>query len=144
LAQGSAGGGSSAPVLTITSRPTELWAPSHRLAALRFGSDVRVTVVDDCDPTPVVAFSGATCDEPADDRGDGRTSPDVVVTDEVVWLRVERDGRGDGRTCTVTVTASDSAGNSTSESFDVLIAHDRREGPARTPGARPRPPRGRP
>ena len=60
------------------------------------------------------------------------TSRDVVlVSDTEIALRAERSARGPGRTYVVTVEATDDAGNVALATFEVRVAHDRRDGPPR-------------
>lgn len=88
-------------------------------------ADLSGLVVDDCDPTPTITFSDAAGSQPADGTGDGSTSPDIVVSAGSVCLRSERAGASlAGRTYSVTVTATDSAGNSTSQVVQVEVPHD--------------------
>ena len=107
------------PVITnlAVDRPV-LGAPNHKL------EDVTLTynVGDDCDEglVPVIDI---TSDQPVNGTGDGDTSPDWEVVDaHHVRLRAERSPTGrSGRTYTITLTVTDSAGSSTSSSVPVNV-----------------------
>jgi len=56
--------------------------------------------------------------------GDGDTSPDWEIVDaHHVRLRAERSGAGSGRIYTITITATDSRGNVSSQIVSVSVAH---------------------
>lgn len=107
-----------APVIdNLSVDSSVLWPPSHEMR------DVTVDygVEDNCDAAPAIAVD-VTSDEAVDGTGDGQTSPDWEVLDpHHVRLRAERDGRGDGRTYSVTVTATDDRGNSSRSSTAVQV-----------------------
>jgi cysteine-rich repeat protein len=101
------------PSITVGVMPDVLWPPNHRMV------DVGASVVasDACGPVSVVLES-VVSDEPdnAMGIGDGNTvndiqGHDVGTEDYGFLLRAERAGSGDGRTYTVTYSATDTAGN---------------------------------
>jgi hypothetical protein len=61
----------------------------------------------------------AVADEASDDD-------DIVVDGGTVHVRAVRDGRGDGRTYTVTARASDLAGHQTLTHGSCTVPHDSR------------------
>lgn len=68
-----------------------------------------------------------------DKDGDGRTIPDFTepVIDAaagvvMLQLRAERSGKGTGRVYTIEVTASDTSGNISEATVEVICPHDRR------------------
>ena len=62
--------------------------------------------------------------EPLNGTGDGNTAVDWVVVDaHHVQLRAERDGDGTGRIYTITITATDSAGNTSAQTVTVSVPH---------------------
>jgi hypothetical protein len=84
---------------------------------------INYTSVDNC--SPVTNALSVTSDEPVDGTGDGNTSPDwVIIDDHQVRLRAERDGGGDGRVYTITITSTDDCGNTTTATTTVLVPHD--------------------
>jgi len=97
-------------------RPALLWPPSHKM------SDIAIdyAVTDNCGP--VVTRLSVTSNEPDDARGDGNSTPDwEVVNDHLVRLRAERSGQGSARVYTITIMATDSAGQSSSRQVTVTV-----------------------
>jgi hypothetical protein len=90
-------------------------------------TDVTVSynVTDNCGVlTTTLSVSSS---EPVNGLGDGDTAPDWEVVDaNHVRLRAERSGKGVGRIYTITITATDSAGNSSHKQVLVTVPHDQR------------------
>lgn len=100
----------------ITPNKTYLWSPNHVLVDVALG----YTVTD--------AVSSPTCqatvssDEAVDADGDGSTDVDWAVIDaNLVRLRAERDGSGDGRIYTITVTCADADRNKSTAATSVYV-----------------------
>jgi hypothetical protein len=111
------------PEIEVTLSATHLWPPNHKLVPIT----AQVTTSDNCDGTTWVLTS-ITSNEPVNDIGDGDTAPDVVgaeigTADTEFMLRAERSGLGTGRIYTVTYTATDVCGNSTSAQAEVRVNH---------------------
>ena len=71
-----------------------------------------------------VRVLGVFQDEPVEERGDGRTGPDAIVAgDDVLLLRAERSGRGNGRVYHVRVAVGDGA-CAREEEITVCVPHD--------------------
>jgi hypothetical protein len=86
---------------------------------------VNYSATDNCGS--VASVLRVTSNEPINGLGDGDTAPDWVVLDaHHVRLRAERSGRGNGRVYTITITSTDSAGNSSSTQVSVRVPHDQR------------------
>jgi endo-1,4-beta-xylanase len=122
---------STPPVLTLSTDPSVLWPPDHRMAPVRVSWDAR----DACDPSVRVGLAAATSSEPDDaiGTGDGATADDIQGTDPgtadtEVLLRAERATDGPGRTYTLTYTAVDSRGNASSAVARVTAPRNRRPG----------------
>jgi hypothetical protein len=108
-----------------------LWPPNHSMVQVATISAVDVA-------SPGVPPSGmaslnvvATSNEPPDIQGAGNTPNDIVITSlggslgpYIVELRAERSGTGDGRVYTITATAADQAGNSTSSTATCVVPHN--------------------
>ena len=93
-----------------------VWPPNHKLVDVT----VAYTVTDNCGP--VNSSLSVSSNEPENGIGDGDTSPDWIVVDaHHLRLRAERAGTGEGRIYTITITSTDSAGNSSSQTTQVLI-----------------------
>ena len=58
--------------------------------------------------------------------GAGNTAHDILIAPDrkSVTLRMERQGRGGGRTYTINIEAVDENNNSTIESYKVEVRHD--------------------
>jgi len=113
------------PPPTITgalANPSVLWPPNHRLVHVT----VDYNVTDNCPLPPDSCTLSVTSNEPINGTGDGDTFPDwIVLDDHHVLLRAERAGNGNGRIYTITITCTDSGGNSSHQSVTVSVPHDR-------------------
>ena len=101
-----------------------LWAPNHKMVDVM----VSYTATDNCTPANAIACSlSVSSNEPENGTGDGDTAPDWVVADaHHVQLRAERAGTGDGRVYTITITCTDSGGNSSSQTVTVRVPHGKK------------------
>jgi uncharacterized repeat protein (TIGR01451 family) len=108
-------------ISNATADPSSLWPPNHRMVNVTVSYDV----TDNC-PLPLGSCTlSVTSNEPVLGRGSGNTSPDwIVVDDHHVLLRAEREGGGNGRVYTTTITCTDSGGNSSSDQVEVTVSHD--------------------
>lgn len=109
------------PVITnLVADPDMLWPPNHKM------KDVQVSynATDNC-PGPIVCQLVVTSDEPVMGNGSGNTTPDwQVINTNNIKLRAERDGGGDGRIYTLTLTCRDQLNNSTTSTTSVEVPHD--------------------
>jgi hypothetical protein len=96
------------PVISyVAASPAVLCPPDHRMVRVA----LRASVGDVCEAATWSIIS-VECNEPANARGDGNTSPDWSIADEhTVFLRAERSGRGDSRSYFIRVQATDASGN---------------------------------
>ncbi|HXV76937.1 MAG TPA: penicillin acylase family protein [Candidatus Polarisedimenticolaceae bacterium] len=114
------------PTISFELMPATLWPPNHHLV------DVTASVVaeDSCGAASVsLASVGSSELDDADGNGDGSTINDIQgadlgMTDTALSLRAERAGHGDGRVYTVSYSATDAAGNTTTASSAVMVPHD--------------------
>jgi uncharacterized repeat protein (TIGR01451 family) len=110
------------PPPTITgasATPSQLGPANHKMVDVA----VAYSVSDNCG-TVTTSLSVAS-NEPVDGTGDGHSAPDWVVVDaHHVQLRAERAGGGTGRVYTITITAVDSAGNTSTQTVPVVVPHD--------------------
>ena len=105
----------------VAASPSSLWPPNHKMVPVTLTVDVS----DICDATPSCKVISITSNEPVDGKGDGHTSPDWQIVDDLrVQLRAERAGGGNGRVYTITVRCTDDSGNSATRSVSVRVAHD--------------------
>jgi hypothetical protein len=107
-----------APTITSlsTNAPT-LWPPNHKMVAVTLNSTVNDAV--GVDSSRIVS---ATSNEPDDGLGDGDTAGDIEITGAMTLnLRAERSGNGNGRVYSITVEASDAAGNTSTRTVTVSV-----------------------
>lgn len=105
-----------APLISaVTASPIALGPPNHKMVSVT----LNYTVTDNCGP--IATKLQVASNEPINGTGDGDTAPDWTVVDEHhVLLRAERSGNGSGRIYTLTITATDSADQSSIR--DVVVS----------------------
>jgi len=109
------------PTFTIALNRDVLWPPNHKMVEIL----VTVTAEDNCDDDPWIQLVGVTSNEPDDGIGDGHTTEDIVIVDDMtILLRSERMGGGDGRVYTLTYEVTDFSGNATMGATEVRVPHD--------------------
>lgn len=110
------------PVIeNITVTPATLWPVNHMMVPI----GINATLSDICDPAPVLAIVGVTCNEPTNGRGDGNTAPDWSITGALdLMLRAERAGPRNSRIYTIEFVCTDAAGNTTAATATVEVPHD--------------------
>ena len=93
-----------------------LSTPNHQMERVA----VAYEVSDNCGA--VETALAVRSNEPVNDSGDGNTAPDWEVVDpHTVRLRAERAGGGNGRVYTITITATDAAGNASTQELHVSV-----------------------
>lgn len=109
------------PVISgLTANPSVIDSNNHKMVdvTVSYTSSDNSGVSNTCSIT-------VTSSQPINGTGDGNTEPDwEVVDNHHVRLRAERAGNGGDRIYTITVTCVDAAGNSTSQSTQVVVPHD--------------------
>ncbi len=107
-------------VSAVTADPSSLWPKNHKMRDVT----INYTATDSCGGV-VCQITNITSNEPINGTGDGDTAPDWEFVDEHhVRLRAESAGGSVGRIYTVTVTCTDSAGNTTTKSVEVHVGHN--------------------
>ncbi len=101
--------------------PGVLWPPNHEMVSVEARG-----VVDPDDDEVTVVITSVFSDESLDDRGDGNTSPDAELLGGPALVRSERQGGGNGRVYTLTWTATDPFGASSTGRGTVCVPHDSR------------------
>lgn len=111
-----------APEITgVVPNPATLWPPNHKMKTVK----VAVKAEDACGEV-TTRIIGVTSNEPVNGTGDGDTGPDWnIIDDQKVQLRAERSGGGNGRVYTITVEATDEAGNSSTSTTEVKVPHSK-------------------
>ena len=115
------------PTCTEVTAGDDLWPPNHKFQ-LR-----TLTGAFDIDGDPVVTtVVDVTQDEPLDELGDGRTTPDAKLGPggDQVELRAERSGTGDGRVYRISFEVVDGRGGECTATAIVGVPHDQRGQPA--------------
>ena len=112
------------PVISsVSATPSTMWPPNHKWWTIA----VNTTATDTCGSV-TIAITNIASDEPVNGLGDGNTAPDwQFVNARTVQLRAERSGTRDGRVYTITVRATDAAGNFSTSTVNVTVAHDQRK-----------------
>ena len=108
------------PVITgaAVDKPT-LWPPNHQMIDVA----VSYAAIDNCGPASTIL--SVSSNELVNGPGDGNTASDWEVIDaHHVRLRAERSGKGDGRVYMITIAATDSFGNTSSQMVTVLVPHN--------------------
>jgi hypothetical protein len=108
------------PVITsVVPSPSKLWPPNHKMRDVI----VNATATDICGQV-TTRIVEVTSNEPVNGKGDGNTGVDWSITgDHKVKLRAERAGPGSGRIYTITVEATDEAGNTSTKTTVVTVPH---------------------
>ena len=118
-----------APTLAPVPDKTILWPPNHNMV------DIKILANASDNSGGSVSLSAAvSSNEPEDGLGDGDMAPDwtepVINQDTgeiTLQLRAERSGSGDGRVYTITITATDDSGNSSTAAVKIIVPHDKRK-----------------
>lgn len=118
---------STAPTLAPFADTGILWPPDHKMVTISIAANAF-----DSSGMPVTLSATVRSNEPEDGLGDGDMSPDwtTPVIDQqtgiiTLQLRSERSGAGVGRTYTVTIYATDAAGNQSSATIQIIVPHDK-------------------
>lgn len=103
-----------APVITnVSTTPQVLWPPNHQLRDVT----INYTITDSCGG--VTSSLAVTSNEPANNF-----EPDWVIVDKHhVKLRAEKSHFNKDRTYTIAITATDSAGNSSTGTTTVTVSN---------------------
>jgi hypothetical protein len=116
--------------------PNLLWPPNHKLIPVQ----VTATATDICGAVST-KIKSITSNQSRNGKGSGHTSSDWKITGDLTAnIRAERTGKDKGgRIYTITVEATDEAGNTTDTNLFVTVPHDQRGGgsPTNTPSGPP-------
>ena len=117
------------PEISVSNDQLGMWPPNHKYKTFTV-ADFGVSVTDNCGCCVEATITNVTSDEPDDVKGggDGNTKNDIVIASDgkSVKLRAERQGGGDGRVYTITLTAEDGSGNTTDATCEVIVPHDKK------------------
>ncbi len=100
-----------------------LWPPNHKYHDVTLEDCIDEVV--ECDEDWTARIIAVSSDEPVNANGDGNTDPDIVVVDdETVSVRSERQGGSNGRVYTVDFEVEDGSGNVTEAECFITVVHD--------------------
>lgn len=102
--------------LALSASPSTIWPPNNKMVPVT----VTANVVDAVSKA-TARIIAVSCNEPA--SGDWQITGPLTVS-----LRATRLGSGNGRVYTITVQASDAAGNSDTRKVTVSVPHDQGKG----------------
>jgi hypothetical protein len=115
-----------APSLTPVANTTILWPPNHKMVDVTINSNATDNSNGAVSLTVMV-----NCNEPPDYDNDGNIIPDysIVQIDQAsgviyLQLRASKAGSKGERIYTVTITATDESGNSSSADVQIKVPHD--------------------
>ncbi len=101
----------------------ELWPPNHKMHEVSLHDCI--TEIDDCDDDVDARVLWVSSDESDNDKGDGNTHDDVViVTEDTVAVRSERQGGSNGRVYMIGFELTDDEGNISQGECRVSVPHD--------------------
>ncbi len=111
-----------APVVTIKTGRTSLWPADHRYVTIRL-QDLLPGATDNCGTVSPVTIRQVASDEAENAPETGNTRQDILIGSggQSVQLRAERSGTGNGRVYTITVGATDAAGNPGAATYQVQV-----------------------
>ncbi len=113
----------------FTTEIIELWPPNHKLVDVAL--EDCIVEIDDCDDEVDARVVWVSSDEADNANGDGNTTEDVaIVAEDVVSLRSERSGRGNGRVYTIGFELTDDQDNVSEGECQVWVPHDQGKGNA--------------
>lgn len=117
------------PTLAPVSNKTILWPPNHQMEDIT----IEANAWDNSGIMPTLTAS-VYSNEPEEGLGDGDMTPDwtePVIDQEngiiSLQLRAERSGSGDGRIYTISITAEDQSGNTSTVNIEIIVPHDKKK-----------------
>lgn len=117
---------STAPTLAPVPDKSILWPPNHKMVAITIEANA-----SDNTGGPVTLTATVSSNEPDSGLWDGDIGPDwtePVINQSTgiitLQLRAERDGSGNGRVYTITITATDESNNSSNVQLEIIVPHD--------------------
>jgi hypothetical protein len=133
------------PEVAVTVDNGSLWPPNHKYDTIVLFTPSS----DNCDGAITLSATVVSNEPDNAKKGDGNTTGDIRVTSasgvtlssnddpevtfnpeqDLLELRSERSGKGNGRIYTITVTATDLSGNSATATTTVSVGHDRSSKP---------------
>lgn len=115
------------PIIIVRDEPLLMWPPNHKRREIT--PDMMLVSAEDACGNPIDIFDAVVVevrsDEPEDGNGDGHTLEDIrVLCPNVVHLRAERAGGGDGRVYTIVYRIVAENGVGAEAEAMVIVPHD--------------------
>jgi hypothetical protein len=111
-------------IVSVTPSKTVLWPPNHQMVEV----SVAIVATDAVSPVQCLV-SSITSNEAPNAPGSGNTPIDwIIAAPQVVLLRAERSGQGNGRIYTIHVTCTDLSGNAATATATVLVPKNKPAG----------------
>lgn len=115
------------PIIVVRDEPLLMWPPNHKRREIT--PDMMIVSAEDACGNPIDIFDAVVMevrsDEPEDGNGDGRTLEDIrVLCPNVVHLRAERAGGGNGRVYTIVYSIVAENGVAAEAEATVIVPHD--------------------
>lgn len=115
------------PIIVVREEPLLLWPPNHKYRQVL--PEMLLESAEDACGNPIDLSTAVVIevrsDEPEDHKGDGKTLNDIIVhCPNLVKLRAERMGGGDGRVYTVVYRITAENGVSADAEAKVIVPHD--------------------
>lgn len=116
------------PIIVVIDEPLPMWPPNHKYREIT--PDMMLVSAEDACGNPIDIFEAVVVevrsDEPENGRGDGHTIEDIrVLCPNVVHLRTERAGGGNGRVYTIVYRIVAENGVAAEAEAYVIIPHDK-------------------
>jgi hypothetical protein len=105
------------PKIVVNPSQVCLWPPNGKEVELGLSATFNAKATDVCDPSPSLAFTGLSSNEPTSPGEMSFSSTDLCVNQS-------RLGTGSGRFYTGTITSSDYAGNVSTVDVSAEVPHD--------------------
>ena len=104
------------PVITnVIANPNMLWPPNHQMRDV----EIKYELSDNCGANAVLSV---TSNEPPTGTDEQDVAIDwQIINGHYIKLRAERKGNGNGRIYTITIMATDAAGNKSSKQVQVKV-----------------------
>lgn len=110
------------PEISLSATPDIIWPPNHKMVPVIF----TVNITDNCDPEPICHITSVFEDESVNGPFNGFAEPDWEITGDLkANLRAERKGNEKDRVYEIEVTCTDKFGNSSKETTNVTVPHDK-------------------
>lgn len=112
------------PEISYTIENKSLWPPNNKMKLAISDIAAEDNVSGQVEPSVSVESNESS---PSQGRGNNRSNWELIDNGDGTYdleLRAQRNGNGTGREYTVTITATDEAGNTATETAEITVPHD--------------------